>query len=289
MNIRTTYMLLAVLTAVGTMSISSAYALEEACPDCESNVVKTKAQDILLGELPITVWTDRQAYGHNDVIIVEGRVANLASGFPVTITVISPSNNVVTIDQVDVKSDKTFMTELNTAGALWKYDGTYTIKAQYGNSEKSNKVKVQLTGGISGKPTTPITGKCGTSEISVEGHCVPFSITGGQLLGATINTDDNSILFRINALDDGEITLTPSKSVLDGIFMVLVDGQEWDDVEIDGQKVTVQFHAGNETIELIGTFVIPEFGAIAVLILAVAIVSIIAVSAKSRLSIMPRY
>ncbi|RNJ74796.1 MAG: PEFG-CTERM sorting domain-containing protein, partial [Nitrosopumilus sp. D6] len=41
--------------------------------------------------------------------------------------------------------------------------------------------------------------------------------------------------------------------------------------------------------EVIGTYVIPEFGAIAVIILAVAIISIIAVSARSKLSIMPRY
>jgi len=49
------------------------------------------------------------------------------------------------------------------------------------------------------------------------------------------------------------------------------------------------FLAGAEKIEIIGTFVVPEFGAIAALILAVAIISIIAVFAKSRLSIMPRY
>ena len=41
-------------------------------------------------------------------------------------------------------------------------------------------------------------------------------------------------------------------------------------------------------IEIVGTHVIPEFGTIAMIVLAVAIVSIIAVSAKSRLSIMPR-
>jgi predicted secreted protein with PEFG-CTERM motif len=35
--------------------------------------------------------------------------------------------------------------------------------------------------------------------------------------------------------------------------------------------------------------VVPEFGTIAVMVLAVAIISIIAISAKSRLSIMPRY
>ena len=60
------------------------------------------------------------------------------------------------------------------------------------------------------------------------------------------------------------------------------------------QKLTVtqlSFHldAGTEQIEIIGTFVIPEFGTIAAMILAVAIISIIAISAKSRLSIVPRY
>ena len=88
--------------------------------------------------------------------------------------------------------------------------------------------------------------------------------------------------------EDGTLTVTPSKSVLDGAFMVLVDGEEWDDVEINGNEISVMFLAGAEEIEIIGTFVVPEFGAIAALILAVAIISIIAVSAKSRLSIMPR-
>ena len=41
-------------------------------------------------------------------------------------------------------------------------------------------------------------------------------------------------------------------------------------------------------ITIIGTHVVPEFGTIAMIVLAVAIVSIIAVSAKSRLSFMPR-
>ena len=41
--------------------------------------------------------------------------------------------------------------------------------------------------------------------------------------------------------------------------------------------------------EIIGTFVVPEFGTIAAMILAVAIISIVAISAKSRLSILSRY
>ncbi|KAF6249602.1 MAG: PEFG-CTERM sorting domain-containing protein, partial [Nitrosopumilus sp. YT1] len=61
------------------------------------------------------------------------------------------------------------------------------------------------------------------------------------------------------------------------------------DVEIDGNTVTVMFPAGTEEIEIIGTYVIPEFGTIAAMILAVAIISIIVISSKSRLSIIPRY
>jgi predicted secreted protein with PEFG-CTERM motif len=42
-------------------------------------------------------------------------------------------------------------------------------------------------------------------------------------------------------------------------------------------------------IEILDGHVIPEFGVIAAMILAVAIVSIIVVTAKTRLSIVPRY
>jgi predicted secreted protein with PEFG-CTERM motif len=279
--------LLAVLTAVGTLTVSSAYALEQACPDCEGES-KMTAKSVLRQELPVSIWTDRESYGHNDTIMVEGEVANVASGYPVTLTVVSPLNAIITIAQVQVNDDATFGTTLSTAGAMWKYDGTYTIKVQYGDN-KRDKVQVELTGGISSKPTTPSSVKCGANSVSADGNCINYTITGGVVTGASINTKDNSVIVRINANNDGTITLSPSKAVLDGVFMVLVDDQEWDDVQYDGNKVTVMFPAGTEKIELIGTFVVPEFGTIAVMILAVAIISIIAVSAKSRLSIMPRY
>jgi len=82
--------------------------------------------------------------------------------------------------------------------------------------------------------------------------------------------------------------VNPSSDTIRGIFMVLVNGEEWDDVDINGNEVTVMFPAGTEEIEIIGTFAIPEFGTIAALILAVAIISIIAVSARTRLSVMPK-
>ncbi|MHA7647839.1 PEFG-CTERM sorting domain-containing protein [Nitrosopumilus sp. S4] len=276
--------------------MSSAYAAESnnlppACVQCDPESAKTSAKEALMKSIPISVWTDKAEYGHNDMIKVMGQVANKASGFSVTVTVVSPLNSIVTIDQVSVADNGSFETKLNTAGALWKYDGTYTIKVNYGNTEKSNKVQVELIGGEAMvKPTTPSV-TCGTNEITASGKCIPYSITGGTVTSAKINTNDKSIVISINAKDDGTLTVTPAKSVQDGIFMVLVDGEEWDDVQIDKvtNKVTIMFLAGAEKIEIIGTFVVPEFGTIAAMILAVAIISIIAISAKSRLSIIPRY
>jgi predicted secreted protein with PEFG-CTERM motif len=295
MNNRTTFALLALMTAVGTLTMSTAYAEENysSCIGCTQEEAKIMASEDLLGTIPISVWTEKTDYGHNDMIMVTGQVAN-ESGFPVTLTVISPLNSIVTIDQIVVAEDGTFETTLNTAGAMWKYDGTYTIKVNYGSAEKSNSAQVELTGGVAYTPTytTPTDNKqCGAKELSANGQCIPFSISGGMVTSATLNTNDNSIVIMINAEDDGTLTVSPSATVQEGIFMVLVDGEECNETEcqIVGNKVTIMFPAGAETIEIIGTHVIPEFGTIAAMILAVAIISIIAVSAKSRLSIIPRY
>ncbi len=269
MNSNTSLTLLAVLAVVGTMTVSSAYA--------ES-------------DLPFAIESDSTTYNHDSTITVTGSIANVIPGnVPVTVTVINSLNSIVSIDQIDVANDGTFETSFNTAGALWKYDGTYTIKANYGSLK--DKVLVMLEGGVTAKSTTTATptSDCGANEVSADGNCIPYSISGGMVTSAAINTDDNSIIININSNDDGVLTVTPSESTQEGIFMVLVDGEEADDVEINGNTVTVEFPAGAEQVEIIGTFVIPEFGTIAAMILAVAIISIVAISAKSRLSIVPRY
>jgi len=293
MNNRTSFALLAVLATVATLTMSSAYASEhyQEAGTMQPEDAAALANKLLLESLPVSVWTDKTEYSHNEMIMVTGQVAHL-SGASITVVVVSPLNSIVTIDQLSVADDGSFETSLNTASTLWKYDGTYTIKVNYGSAEKSNKVKVELSGGVEFVPnlSTPTTDmQCGSNEISASGQCIPYSISGGMVTDATLNTSDNSIVININAEDDGTLTVTPSKTVQDGIFMVLVDGEEWDDVEIDANKVTVMFLAGTEQIEIIGTFVVPEFGTIAAMILAVAIISIIAISSKSRLSIIPRY
>ena len=128
---------------------------------------------------------------------------------------------------------------------------------------------------------------------------ISYEITNGKVINSIPDLDAVSLLLHIESTDDGSITLTIPRSVLDATinseddqFFVLVDGEEVDFEEIatsTERTLTINFMAGTEEIEIIGTFVIPEFGTIAAMILAVAIISIVAISAKSRLSIVPRY
>ena len=248
-------------------------------------------------DLPLTVQTDSATYGHNDTITVTGQVANVIPGnVPITVTVVSPMASLVTIDQINVANDGSYETSMSTAGNLWKYDGTYTIKVNYGSLD--NNVTVELSGGVAvvekkqmdhGDDMHHDDVECNSSEVNIGGNCTSYDISGGQITSATVNTDDNSVIININADDDGVLTISPSESTQRGIFMVLVDGEESDDAEINGNTVIVPFGAGTEQIEIIGTFVVPEFGTIAAMILAVAIISIVAISAKSRLSLQSKY
>lgn len=135
---------------------------------------------------------------------------------------------------------------------------------------------------------------CDSSEVNIGGNCTSYEISNGHVTSATVNTNDNSVIINIHAMDDGVLTISPSTSTQKGIFMVLVDGEEANETGvnsavIDGNTVVINFQEGTEQIEIIGTFVIPEFGTIAAMILAVAIISVIAISARSRLSIVSRY
>jgi predicted secreted protein with PEFG-CTERM motif len=180
-----------------------------------------------------------------------------------------------------------------------KTEGTYIISVQYGTPNRSAETTFEFGGSTTTTP--PSTGTVTDTTVKVEGSSdlITYEITGGKLLGITPDVDANSLIISIDATSDGSLTLTIPRSVLDATinggdddFFVLIDGEEVDFDEITTsthRTLTIAFPAGAEEIEIIGTFVVPEFGTIAAMILAVAIISIIAISAKSRLSIIPRY
>jgi predicted secreted protein with PEFG-CTERM motif len=293
MNTRTSYVVIATIAAVLITSTSAAFAQgyfdELACPDCPEN---EKIREQVLADIPIRVWTDKAEYDHESSIVVEGIVSGDRPGTEIGLVVIGPPpfNNIVAVDQIQIGSDGKFQTTLSTAGNAWKYDGTYTIEVTYGNQQMNAKAVVQLIG-----EGTKIV--CAPGELNASGHCIPYTISGAGVTGARLNVESTSLVINLLTDSDGMITLDIPRSVLDTDtadepLFVIVDGEEADSEELvtsTTRRVTIMFPEGAEEIEIIGTFVIPEFGAIAALILAVAIISIIAVSAKTRLNVFPKY
>ena len=265
---------------------------------------------------------DKTSYLEGETISISGEIENMIASNQISLIIQSPNGNLVALDQMTVGSDKQFSTEIKLGGKLMKQEGTYTIKVQYG--EQSITTSFEF-GGVTDIPENELeevivedTVEDTVEDIVMEDSVIvdsivtattltiqdstdliSYEITNGKIINVIPDLDAVSLLIDIEAIDDGAITLTIPRSVLDSTingsddeFFVLVDGEEVFFEEITtstDRTLTIEFLAGSEQIEIIGTFVIPEFGTIAAMILAVAIISIIAISAKSRLSIPLRY
>jgi len=253
----------------------------------------------------ITMETDKDVYDHSSVITVTGQVDPIAEGSEVTFIVqrLNPVG-ITHIDQISVNSDGSFSTTISTATPTMKYDGTYLINAKYVDAETT--VSVELTNAMEASETgTPVTGTAVTgTAVTVTGPSgeslyklgagqIEYDITCNATPGFFANADDDSIVIYLDPTDDGIITVTLHEELIkpfeDGTFVVIVDNQEMQDFTQIGNTLTIPCAAGTEKIEIHGSWAIPEFGVIAAMILAVAIVSIIVVTAKTRLSLVPRY
>jgi len=245
----------------------------------------------------IIVSTDKASYGDGDTVMISGQVRDLI-GQPVTLRVIAANGNIVTLAQIDVNSsDKTFTHSLTSGGPLWRSTGEYTVMVQYGSASRTSETTFEFggsSGGSTGGSSGPTIGVDRTSFV------LSYTITGGSVLSVTPDDEANSLIIGISTTSDGELTITLPRELIDAIgpdgeedtFFVLIDGEEVDFDETktsDDRTLTIAFPDGAEEIEIIGSFVVPEFGTIAVLILAIAIISIIAVSSKTKLSILPKY
>ena len=255
----------------------------------------------------ITMETDNEIYDHASEIIVTGHIEPVdLRGSEITIIVkrLNPLG-IAQIAQVSVNSDGSFSTTIETANAAMKYDGIYEIKASYSGLAETT-VSVELTNAIETSETeigTAVTGTAVTGTgVTGTGEEPFYKLSPGQIeyditCNATpaffANADDDSVVILLDATDDGILTITLHEELIkpfdDGTFAVIVDNQVMQDFTQIGNTLTIPCLAGTEKIEIHGSWAIPEFGVIAAMILAVAIVSIIVVTAKTKLSIVPRY
>ena len=211
--------------------------------------------------------------------------------------VVSDSLGIHHIGQLDSASGS-YSTSINVSSYA---DGTYTIKVNQGESGKYTlSVDIDVSGGSSDSSASVSNQIAATEEEAVS--TTPSGgliLTAGGMEGSTTidvsGTTDRTgdITLKVTA-PNGNVVSVSQISPSGGSFMTTIEtgGALWSQ---DGMY-TISAHQGaasnyqtSADVEIVDGHVIPEFGVIAAMILAVAIVSIIVVTAKTKLSIVPRY
>jgi len=240
------------------------------------------------------------AEGSGDTVAISGTTDR--NDLDVTVVITASNGNKVSIDQLSV-SGGSFSTTWNVSGSA---DGTYTIAANQGPSSKySLSVSVDVSDGTS-ESSVSVSNRIATAEeetVTVE--AVEAASPGGLSLTATGVEGSTTIDVSGTTDRNGDIVLTvtaPNGNIIsidqitpsDGSYATTIEvgGSLWNQdgmYTISAQQGAASNYKTSAEVEIVDGHVIPEFGVIAAMILAVAIVSIIVVTAKTRLSIVPRY
>ena len=136
----------------------------------------------------------------------------------------------------------------------------------------------------------------GTHYISISGSASPDSFDLIDELDYDVNNahidsieaipKQNSIIITLSEVsDDGELLITLKNVITpfsDETFFVLINDEETDYI-FEDDVMAIQFHSQTETIEIVGTHVVPEFAEIAPIMLATSLIGIIAMQRYKKL------
>ena len=225
------------------------------------------------------------------------------SDHDITLIVTAPNGNRVGFDQLTPDADGNFMTEIKT-GPLWNQDGVYTITVQQGGASIYKlSLQVGIIGGTTAETSVTASSLDRLMFVSSDfptGNVGLFimadAVEGSTSIGISGHTDKTitDVTLIVTAPNGNRVGFDQLTPDADGNFMTefKTGSPLW---KQDGvYTITVQqgesaLYKASVEVEVIDGVVIPEFGTIAAMILVIAIISIIAVSAKTRLGIIPKY
>ena len=245
----------------------------------------------------ITLSTSNEVYYNGDYIVIFGSVNTVFENTPITIQIYHETN-LVDVAQVTVAQDGTFVKSFNAVGQQWQEEGTYIIRVQYGSTEIS-EITFEFFSQMIDKSSAvfPVNiPNSGTFDVG-------YTIRGGDVTGIDMNLDRYSLLVETTMNSNGNLILKLPRESFDAqsdgednTFIVLISKEnnmssdftqvEYQEVATgtDYRTIRIQLEEGDKLIEVIGTYVIPEFGSIVIIILVVAVSSAIIIS-KSGFSV----
>ena len=245
-------------------------------------------------ESAVSVQTDDNHYDEGDTIVISGKVKTPINGVNVVLQLFT-EGNMVEIAQIIVAKDGSYSYTVLAEGPLWKKSGTYLVKASY---EVGGGTSVESE--FSYSPKSEVITTTTNFEVDAGSHGtfdVEYTIQGGTLKNIIVDSNIFALIAQIDATDEGKITLELPREFIgaekqdgkDDTFIILIDGIEVDynetsNVGANSRIISINFEQGDSDIEIIGTYVIPEFGSIVMVILIIGIMSTILIS-RNKLGI----
>ena len=238
-----------------------------------------------------SISTNLEAYTSGEVVIVFGKIVDITPGLPLTIQIFH-NDNLIDVAQISVAQDGTFAQTFNALGPLWSGDGTYTVRGFY-TVDRITETYFQFK--------NTLVSKTSVFSVNIPNSGVfdlSYSITGGKVNEITLDKDSYSILIDTAMEAYGSLKLQlPRESFdskkdngVDDVFIILIkdkDGSvfeaQYQEMETtsDFRMIEIILEPGDQTIEIVGTYVIPEFGSIVSMILLASLASVIIIS-KNR-------
>ncbi len=251
---------------------------------------------------PLSVILSKDVYNKGDILVVFGTTPIVFEDVPDLTIQILFDQQVIEIAQIKVAKDGTFAQDFNTNAEKWAHDGQYTVKVYY-TEDLFTEEYFQFFQNIVTETSSvfPIDiPNSGTFDLE-------YTASGFDIKDAELNQDRYSILIEITENSGGNLVLKLPRESFDSktgddtdeIFIVLVSKDKEDEnfIEVqiteiettsDFRTINIQIEEDEKFIEIIGTYVIPEFGSIVIMILLVAITSAIIISKKSSFHLYPK-
>ncbi len=236
----------------------------------------------------VTVETDQASYEAGEDITISGTVTNVQAGQSVLIQVKDPKGALARIEPVTVAADGSWTYTFPSGGPLMALSGEYTVSATYRSVTEETTFDFDA-GAVWREWTIVIDGTA---------HIVRYMIEGGSVTNMAADVELATLTVTIASTSAGNLTIDLERDFMQALsvpgvptggtdveYEVFIDGTGGEISDEDTSSgtsriLTIPFDAGTEEIEIIGTWLVPEFGAIAAIVLAVAIVGIIVATTR---------
>jgi predicted secreted protein with PEFG-CTERM motif len=242
----------------------------------------------------LTVKTDKTSYSVGSTVTISGQISDeiFVEGQQIALQVFNPDDAPYRFDPIVPEDDGSYSYPMPVGGPLG-VTGEWQVKVTYGT--QTSETTFDLTGGVPSTPKYDLRVDDDTFTIEYE--------SDGPVNSMYVRPAEKKLVVSIDGEDDGQLTITLPREVIDAVqsgsdvqyVVSTLDTQTGEQRMIDitegvsnaaERTITIDYEAGTDLIEIQGTSIVPEFGPLSAIVLAVAVFSIIAITARfsNRLS-----